>query len=62
MRMATGARFRVTVADIGRAQTLRWYLALNRGGTPHTDAEIERVQDLLAAETKQRRGGRDVEA
>lgn len=52
MRMTTGARFRVTVADINRAQTLRWYLALNRGGTPHTDAEIERVQDLLAAEER----------
>lgn len=50
MRMTTGARFRVTVADINREQTLRWYLALNRGGTPHTDAEIERVQRLLRAE------------
>jgi hypothetical protein len=32
-----------------RAQVLALYLRLNRGGTPHTDAEIERVQALLAA-------------
>ena len=31
-----------------RADVLRLYLRLNRGGTPHTDAEIERVRALLA--------------
>lgn len=33
-----------------RADVLRFYLRLNRGGTPHTDAEIDRVRGLLAAE------------
>lgn len=33
-----------------RADVLRFYLRLNRGGTPHSDAEIERVQELLRAE------------
>lgn len=30
------------------AQVLALYIRLNRGGTPHTDAEIERVRDMLA--------------
>lgn len=34
-----------------RAEVLRFYLRLNRGGTPHTDAEIQRVRDLLSAES-----------
>lgn len=34
-----------------RADVLRLYLRLNRGGTVHTDAEIERVAALLAKET-----------
>ena len=33
-----------------RADVLRLYLRLNRGGSIHTDAEIERVRVLLAAE------------
>lgn len=33
-----------------RAAVLDLYLRLNRGGTPHTDAEIERVRALRAAE------------
>lgn len=33
-----------------RADVLKLYLMLNRGGTPHTDAEIDRVQTLLNAE------------
>lgn len=33
-----------------RAEVLALYIRLNRGGTPHTDAEIERVRGLLAAE------------
>lgn len=33
-----------------RADVLRLYLRLNRTGTPHTDAEIERVRALLAKE------------
>ena len=33
-----------------RADVLRFYLRLNRGGTPHSDIEIDRVRGLLAAE------------
>lgn len=33
-----------------RAQVLALYIRLNRGGTPHSDSEIERVKALLAAE------------
>jgi hypothetical protein len=33
-----------------RAAVLQMYIRLNRGGTVHTDAEIERVRGLLAAE------------
>lgn len=47
MRETTGARFRCHVADIDRKATLKWYLALNTGGTPHTDEEITRVRRLL---------------
>ena len=38
-------REEITTADI-----LEIYLRLNRGGTPHTDAEIKRVEALLDAE------------
>ena len=34
-----------------RADVLRLYLRLNRGGTVHTDIEIARVEALLAKET-----------
>lgn len=34
-----------------RAEVLQWYLDLNRGGTIHTDDEIEKVRKLLAAES-----------
>lgn len=37
--------------DSDRKKTLRIYLRLNRGGTPHTDAEIERVRKLYKAES-----------
>lgn len=50
MRLTTGARFRFHIADIGRADTLRWYLALNAAGTPHAPEEIDRVRALLDAE------------
>ena len=32
------------------AEVLALYIRLNRGGTPHTDAEIERVRAMLASE------------
>lgn len=35
-----------------RADLLRYYLAINSGGTPHSISEIERVKGLLAAATK----------
>lgn len=35
-----------------RAEVLRLYLKLNRGGSVHTDAEIERVRALLAMEAE----------
>lgn len=34
-----------------REEILTFYLALNSGGTPHTQEEIQRVQQLLVAET-----------
>ncbi len=33
-----------------RAEVLQWYLEMNSGGTPHTDAEIDRVWRLLLDE------------
>ena len=33
-----------------RAEVLRFYLKLNRGGTVHSDAEIDRVKHLLVLE------------
>lgn len=34
-----------------RAETLRWYLEHNAGGTPHTKKELDRVRALLDKET-----------
>ena len=33
-----------------RAEVLKWYCQMNAGGTPHTTAEIDRVQAMLADE------------
>ena len=33
-----------------RAEVLQWYLDINTGGTPHTEAEINRVHELLEKE------------
>jgi hypothetical protein len=30
-------------------EALRMYLAINTSGTPHTDAELDRVRGMLAA-------------
>jgi len=46
----TGPHFDVWYVTLPRADRLRLYLRLNRGGTIHTDDEIERVRALLAAE------------
>lgn len=43
MGMNTSVQFLVDVTD---AETMRFYLRLNRGGTVHTDEEIARVQML----------------
>jgi hypothetical protein len=45
----------VHLLDLSRRDRLDFYLRLNRGGTIHTDAEIERVRQLLRREE---RGGK----
>jgi len=43
--------FRMKVCSLEtRADVLRWYLAINAGGTPHTPEELDRVRALLAGE------------
>lgn len=42
---------KITFVDLPRAERLRFYLRLNGGGTPHTQDELDRVRDLLEAET-----------
>lgn len=37
---------------VTRADLLRYYLAINSGGTPHSASEIERVKGLLAIATQ----------
>ena len=34
-----------------RREVLQWYLQMNSGGTPHTQAEIDRVKQLLEKES-----------
>ena len=47
-------RFRFHVNNLkSKADVLRWYLALNNGGTVHTPEEIKRVKELLEKETRQ---------
>jgi hypothetical protein len=46
----SSCRLKLAIADIDRASTLRWYLALNEGATPHTAAELQKVRALLAVE------------
>ena len=33
-----------------RAKVLEWYLQMNSGGTPHTEAELQKVRELLRSE------------
>lgn len=48
-------RFRVNIHTFATRQALlRYYLEINSGGTPHSKAEIKRVQALLAAATETR--------
>lgn len=44
-----GFRWRIFALPT-RADVLRYYLAMNAGGTPHSAEEIERVRGLLATE------------
>jgi hypothetical protein len=50
MQSMTGPRLDIGYVQLSRADVLRLYLRLNRGGTIHTDAEINNVRELLAAE------------
>jgi HNH endonuclease len=43
----------ITYTDISRVERLRFYLKINRGGTVHSEAEIGKVREMLAAETAQ---------
>ena len=48
-------RFRFNIhAFANRQELLRYYLDINSGGTPHSKAEIKRVQALLVAATETR--------
>lgn len=46
----TGPTFTVQYVSLSRAERLRLYLRLNRGGTVHSDEEIDRVRAMLSAE------------
>lgn len=44
---------RLNVNDLqSRKEVLQWYIEFNAGGTPHSDAEIKRVKDLLDKEVE----------
>lgn len=48
---ASGPYFQVHVANLQtRADLLRWYLAINTGGTPHSTVEIAKVRKMLKVE------------
>jgi hypothetical protein len=49
LRFHIGFKWRVYELPT-RADVLRYYLAMNSGGTPHPESEIQRVRALLAAE------------
>jgi hypothetical protein len=49
--LPTSLTLTFNVADLPtRADVLRWYIAINAGGTVHPKSEIERVERLLADE------------
>ena len=44
---------RVNINDLPtKAAVLKWYLEMNSGGTPHSDSEINRVQQMLEEENE----------
>ena len=52
MRMLV-ASFSVRINDLPTmAMVLQWYLDINGGGIAHTDEELDKVRELLAAESK----------
>jgi len=49
------ATFHWRVAALeSRANILRWYLAINKGGTPHASEELARVEELLRQEQRKK--------
>ena len=46
-RRAAGAYFKIRIIQLDPVAVLRLYLAVNGGGTPHSEQEISRVQGLL---------------
>lgn len=47
----SGPSFKWHVNDLKtRAQVLTWYLEFNSGGTPHTEAELDKVRQMLENE------------
>jgi hypothetical protein len=47
----TNVSLRVSINNLEtRADVLEWYLAVNSGGTMHTDDELSRVRKLLEQE------------
>lgn len=53
LRGTSGFRLDLQVVECPtRAAVLELYIRLNRGGTPHSEAEIERVRAMLQAETR----------
>ena len=48
MQSITGPRIDIGYVMLPRPDVLRLYLRLNRGGTVHTDSEINRVREMLA--------------
>lgn len=44
---------RVNINDLKtRKEVLQWYIDMNTGGTPHAEAEIKKVSDMLKAEMR----------
>jgi hypothetical protein len=51
------ARFTFYINNLRtRREVLQWYLDINRGGTQHTEKEIDKVRRLLAAEEEKPNG------
>ena len=52
-RMPLDFGFKMKIAALPtRHEVLHWYLAINAGGTPHTEEELDRVRKLLDEEKR----------